>query len=292
MESRHIHVNSDSFFGGVGLRPTHYPHLLSQGAGRVQWFEVISENYMDSFGRPREILKKIRQDHPIALHGVSMSLGSPEGLNLTHLQRLKQLIHEVDPFIVSDHLCWSKWGAHYSHDLLPVEYTRESLQGLIGNIQQAQEFLGRQILIENVSAYVQSTRAEFTEWDFLVQVARKSGCKILLDVNNVYVNAVNFGFDPMEYLRSIPPELVGQIHLAGFTDMGDYLFDTHSKAVHDNVWKLFTKTSSRLQQVPVLIEWDDDIPDFHFLEQELHKAEIIWNRTHNLQGVYEESNLL
>lgn len=292
MESRHIHVNAKDFFGGVGLRPTHYPHLLSQGAGSVRWFEAISENYMDSFGRPREILTRIRQDYPIALHGVSMSLGSPEGLNSRHLQKLKQLVSEVEPIIVSDHMCWSKFGAHYSHDLLPVEYTRESLDGLVRNIQQVQEFLGRQILIENVSAYLQSSNAEFTEWDFLIRVARSAGCKILLDINNVYVNAVNFNFEPLEYLSAIPNELIGQIHLAGFTDMGEYLFDTHSKTVHENVWRLFEYKARDLHQVPILIEWDEDIPSFTSLETELLKAELIWNKAHEHQGTHEKSIIL
>lgn len=293
MEIRNLHVNQSlSFFGGVGLRPTHYPHLLKHGAGSVKWFEAISENYMDSLGRPREILKKIRQDYPIALHGVAMSLGSPEGLNPQHLSKLKHLVNEIDPFLVSDHMCWSKFGTHYTHDLLPVEYSRESLQGLIRNIQQAQEALGRQILIENVSAYVQSTAAEFTEWDFLVHVARSAGCKILLDINNIYVNAVNFQFDPLEYLKAIPPELIGQIHLAGFTDMGDYLFDTHSKTVHENVWRLFETKVRELATTPVLIEWDDDIPAFETLETELLKAESLWQKTHALGGAYEKSALL
>jgi len=294
MESRNIHVSKFSFefIGGVGLRPTHYPHLLAQGAGSVKWFEAISENYMDSLGRPREILKKIRQDYPIALHGVAMSLGSPEGLNPQHLSKLKSLVDEIDPFIVSDHMCWSKFGTHYSHDLLPIEYTRESLQGLVANIQKAQETLGRQILIENVSAYVQSSAAEFTEWDFLVQVARASGCKILLDINNIYVNAVNFKFDPLVYLKAVPAELIGQVHLAGFSDMGSYLFDTHSKPVHNEVWSLFESKASELSNVPVLIEWDDELPSFETLESELVKAEKIWSKAQQPQEAYEESALL
>jgi uncharacterized protein (UPF0276 family) len=273
------HVVS-SFYGGVGLRPAHYPHLLANGAGNVQWFEAISENFIDSFGRPRHVLKKIRENHSVALHGVSMSLGSPEGVNETHLQRLKNLVEEIEPFVVSDHLCWSKLGTHYSHDLLPVEYTRESLQGLVRNIQHVQEKLRRPILVENVSAYVHSTRAEFQEWDFVVEVAKQAGCKILLDINNVYVNAVNFGFDPRVYLEAIPPELIGQVHLAGFTDMGDYLFDTHSKPVHENVWDLFALKAPDLKNTPILIEWDDDIPDYAALEKELLLARQIWQRAH------------
>jgi uncharacterized protein (UPF0276 family) len=273
-------VVSRHFFGGVGLRPTHYPHILEHGVGQVQWFEAISENFMDSHGRPRSMLRKIRADYPVALHGVSMSLGSPEGISSRHLDSLKILVDEIQPMIVSDHLCWSKFGAHYAHDLLPVEYTRESLSGLVRNIQQVQEGLGRQILVENVSAYVHSTRAEFSEWNFLMEVARASGCKILLDINNVYVNAVNFGFDAREYLRAIPAELIGQIHLAGFTDLGDYLFDTHAKPVHQNVWDLFQFKASDLAGVPVLIEWDDELPDFLTLEKELTMARNIWQRAH------------
>lgn len=300
MEIRNSNVSSNyesdlcsDFFGGVGLRPTHYPHLLKQGAGSVKWFEAISENYMESFGRPREILRKIREHFPLALHGVSMSLGSPEGLNETHLMQLKKLVDEVDPFIVSDHICWSKLGTHYSHDLLPMEYTRASMKDLVRNIQRTQEFLGRQILIENASAYVQSSNAEFTEWDFVVQTARSAGCKILLDINNIYVNAVNFNFAPTDYLQAIPRELIGQIHLAGFTDMGDFLFDTHSKAVHNDVWKLFEFKARELDDsIPVLIEWDDDLPTFDVLESELLKAQSVWRVAHSEKGAYEESALL
>lgn len=273
-------VKSPPFFGGVGLRPTHYPHLLGKEPGayqvQAQWFEAISENFMDSFGRPRAILKQIRKDFPIALHGVSMSLGSPEGINEIHLARLKSLVNEIEPFLVSDHLCWSKFGTHYSHDLLPVEYTKTSLDGLVRNIQKVQEGLKRPLLVENVSAYLHSTRAEYSEWEFIVEVARQSGCKILLDINNVYVNAVNFNFDAKEYLRYIPAELVGQIHLAGFSDMGDYLFDTHSKPVHENVWELFAYKAKELPSVPVLIEWDDDIPNYPTLEKELLRAKEVW----------------
>lgn len=293
MESRNLHVDSEIFFGGVGLRPSHYPHLLTQGAGSVQWFEAISENYMDSYGRPRDILRKIRQDHPIALHGVSMSLGSPEGLNPEYLKNLKILIDEIDPFLVSDHLCWSKFGAHYSHDLLPLAYTRETVAEVVQNIQQAQEVLGRPLLIENISAYLQTKNAEFTEWDFLVEICRRSGCRLLLDINNIYVNAKNFNFDPVEYLRAIPADKIGQIHLAGFTDMGTYLFDTHSTVVHEDVWNLFEMKARELTQVPVMIEWDEEVPSFECLENELQKARSVWNKTRSPQkGRHEKSPLL
>jgi len=278
---------SAQFFGGVGLRPTHYPHILSHGAGRVQWFEAISENFMDTFGRPRHILRKIREKCPISLHGVSMSLGSPEGINQEHLERLKSLANEVDPFLISDHLCWSKSGTHYSHDLLPVKYNKESLTHLVQNIQRVQEGLKRSILIENISAYVHSNEAEFTEWDFITEVCKLAGCKILLDINNVYVNAVNFNFDPKIYLQAIPANKIGQIHLAGFTDMGDFLFDTHSKSVAQEVWDLFKFKARELDSTPILIEWDDDIPDYSQLEAELLIAKKIWQETHPNEGADE-----
>ncbi|MBK9324099.1 MAG: DUF692 domain-containing protein [Bdellovibrionaceae bacterium] len=271
---------SAQFFGGVGLRPTHYPHILSHGAGHVQWFEAISENFLDTLGRPRSILHKIREKYPVALHGVSMSLGSPEGICQEHLRRLKTLADEVDPFLISDHLCWSKVGTHYSHDLLPVKYNKESLILLVQNIQRAQEGLKRSILVENISAYVHSTEAEYTEWDFITEVCQRAGCKILLDVNNVYVNSVNFNFDPQIYLQAIPADKIGQIHLAGFTDMGNFLFDTHSKSVAHEVWELFKFKARGLDSTPVLIEWDDNIPDYSKLEAELLIAKKIWEEIH------------
>lgn len=263
---------------GVGLRPVHYPHLLARPKTPVQWFEAVSENYMDSEGRPLEMLKAIRRDYPLALHGVSLSIGSAEGPRPGYLERLKRLIERVDPFIVSDHLCWTGAHASNTHDLLPLPYTPETLRLIVERVGRVQDFLGRSIALENVSSYLRFEQSTQSEWDFLVSAARRSGCRILLDLNNVYVNAKNHGFDPCDYVKAVPPELVAQIHLAGFTDMGDYLFDTHSKPVSSDVWELYALAARRMPQAPVLIEWDEDIPPFSELEKQAMMAREVWRK--------------
>jgi len=265
---------------GVGLRPTHYPHLEKKPNIRVQWFEAISENYMDSKGRPLDMLELIRADYPIALHGVSLSIVSADGLRPDYLTKLKTLIDRINPFIVSDHLCWT--GQHHAnlHDLLPFPFTDDALRVIQENVDRVQTTLGRQILLENVSTYLSFPDTPYTEWEFLEQVAKTTGCKLLFDVNNLYVNSQNHHFDPLTYVEAIPTELIGQIHLAGFTDMGTYLFDTHSKPVYPQVWELFSHVIARAPDVPVLIEWDDDIPEFPRLEEEALKAATIWDSHH------------
>ena len=265
---------------GVGLRPTHYPYLEQRPPVTVRWFEAISENYMDSRGRPLDMLELVRRDYPVALHGVSLSIASTEGIRPHYLKRLKVLKERIDPFIVSDHLCWTGTQATNLHDLLPIPFTNESLQVILENVDHVQNVLGGQIHLENVSTYMQVGQAEYTEWEFLTLVVQRSGCRILLDVNNLYVNARNHHFDPNSYLDSLPLEQVGQIHLAGFTDMGTYLFDTHARPVYPEVWDLFSSTIARLPNVPVLIEWDDDIPMFPILEEEAAKANRIWKHHH------------
>lgn len=265
---------------GVGLRPTHYPFLETQTPGTANWFEAISENYMDSHGRPRQMLRHIRRDFPIALHGVSMSLASCEGLDKTYLERLRSLVDEIDPIIVSDHLCWTGHKASNIHDLLPFPFTHESMDQVVSNLDQAQNALGRTMLIENISAYIMFEGNDFSESDFLIEVAKRSGTKLLLDINNIYVNAVNFDYSPSDFINSIPTSLIGQIHLAGFSDVGDFLFDTHSMPVYSKVWDLFSHLAPRLSSVPVLIEWDEDIPEFHILEAEAQKAKSILEK-HN-----------
>ena len=261
---------------GVGLRTVHYPHLLGRPRTALKWFEAISENYMDSQGRPLTVLESMRRDYPIALHGVSMSIGSVEGFRPGYLQRLKALADRIEPFVMSDHLCWTGTAQGNLHDLLPLPYTQEALDLVVGRIQQAQDFLKRPFLIENVSTYLTFPQSTYTEWDFLVEAARRSGCRILLDVNNVYVNAVNHGFDARTFLDKVPTELIGQVHLAGFTDMGTHLFDTHSRPVADPVWELFGHVAGRLGQTPVMIEWDEDVPEFPVLEAQAMKAAQIW----------------
>jgi len=257
---------------GVGLRSAHFPALLGRPRTRVRWFEAISENYMDSEGRPLEVLKKIREDYPLALHGVSLSIGGVEGPRPGYLEKLKRLIARVDPFVVSDHLCFT--GAHASnvHDLLPLPYTEEAIRTVVANVSRVQDFLGRPIALENVSSYLTYNASEMKEEEFLVAIAKRSGCKILLDVNNVYVSASNHGFKAEAYVDAIPSELIAQLHLGGYSDMGNFLFDTHSRAPTDPVWDLYRRVIRRVPDVPVLIEWDEAIPNWEGLETEAVKA--------------------
>ncbi len=263
---------------GVGLRTSHYTAILNEWP-RVDWFEAITENYLDSGGRPVHILEQVRQKYPIALHGVSLSIGSVDPLDQNYLKRLKILIHRINPAIVSDHLCWSDVQGEELHDLLPLPFTEEALKHIVRRIQQVQEFLSRKILLENVSSYVTYKHSAIPEWEFLTEIAKRSGCGILLDVNNVYVNAVNHRFDPRTYLRSVPREFVGQFHLAGHTDMGEYLFDTHSARVIDPVWKLYEEAVRLFGNVPTLIEWDEEIPEFPVLMDEVNRAREVFAGT-------------
>jgi len=262
-------------FVGVGLRSVHYSHLLSRPRVAVKWFEAISENYMDSEGRPLEVLLKIREDFPVALHGVSLSIGGVEGPRPGYLERLKTLSDRVRPFLVTDHLCFT--GAHASnvHDLLPLPYTEEAVATVARNVARAQDALKRQIALENVSSYLSYRESVMTEWEFLVAVARRAGCKILLDVNNAYVSAMNHGFAAEAYVDAVPTELVAQIHLGGYTDTGKFLFDTHSRAPTDPVWALYRRVIGRMPQIPVLIEWDEDVPEWSGLEAQAVKAATI-----------------
>ena len=265
---------------GVGLRPTHYPFLELRPHTKVSWFEAISENYMDSKGRPLDMLEFIRKDYSVALHGVSLSIASTEGLREHYLHRLRDLVSLIEPFIVSDHLCWTGLQQQNLHDLLPIPFTDEALTLVVEHVDQVQTFLRRPILLENVSTYFQLPFSDYTEWEFLKTVSDRSGCQILLDLNNLYVNSRNHHFDPWVFLKKIPTRIIGQIHLAGYTDMGTHLFDTHSKPVYPEVWDLFSSLISRAPDLPVLIEWDENIPEFPKLEEEALKAAHIWNHHH------------
>lgn len=259
-------------FVGVGLRPKHYARVLARPKVGVDWFEAISENYMDSEGRPLEVLLKVREDFPVALHGVSMSVGGVEGVRPEYLRRLKRLADRVKPFLITDHLCFT--GAHASnvHDLLPLPYTEEAVATVARNVAQAQDVLGRTIALENVSSYLSYRESVMTEYEFLVAVARRAGCRILLDVNNAFVSATNHGFKAEDYVDAVPADLVAQIHLGGYSDMGSFLFDTHSRAPTDPVWELYRRTMKRMPGKPVLIEWDEDVPEWEGLEAQADKA--------------------
>ena len=262
---------------GVGLRSQHYP-VVTETWPQMDWFEAISENYMDTGGRPLHILEKVRQHYPIALHGTALSIGSIDPLNQNYLERLKKLIERIGPFIVSDHLCWSGANGEALHDLLPLPFTEEAVQHVAGRVGQVQEYLGRPILLENVSTYVTYRHSTMPEWEFLSEISKRSGCGILLDLNNLYVNSVNHRFDPYEYLKNIPGERVGQFHLAGHTDMGSWLFDTHSAPVIEAVWALYREALRLFGPVSTLIEWDENIPPYEQLVEEVERARKIYQK--------------
>jgi uncharacterized protein (UPF0276 family) len=270
---------------GIGLRHQHFSHLMNvletkSSTIKVDWFEGITENFFDTEGRPLKVLERIRRDFPIGLHGVSLSIGSSEDLNMEYLKKVKRLYDRIDPMVTSDHLCWTGHKDRNLHNLLPIPYNDETLSYLVQRIQKVQDYLGRPLAIENLSAYFDLNNSTYKEWDFLCLLAQKSGCKILLDINNIFVNSVNHKFDPLIYVQSIPNELVSEIHLAGFTDMGTHLFDTHSCPVWPAVWDLFqTKIRTGLE-VPVLVEWDEDIPDFEIVENEAMKAKSLCEANH------------
>ncbi|MYN04121.1 DUF692 family protein [Pseudoduganella sp. DS3] len=256
---------------GLGLRREHYRDFL-EGEVDVDFVEVISENFMVAGGQPRDILRRVRERYPVALHGVSMSLGSADGLRADYLERLRALVDEVEPLFVSDHLSWSRIGRFNSHDLLPLPYTREALDAICDNIDQAQEALGRSMLVENPSSYLAYAESTMREWEFIAAMAKRTGCGLLLDVNNVFVSASNHGFDPLDFLRGIPMERVRQIHLAGHSQGNGLLVDTHDSAVNDAVWSLYAHTIERCSGVATMIERDGDIPPLTDLLDELNIA--------------------
>lgn len=259
---------------GVGLRNKHFPEVLA-GTAHVDWFEAISENFMVRGGRPLRVLDQARALAPIALHGVSLSLGSTDPLHEAYLDALAALAARVQPAWISDHLCWGSVGGHYAHDLLPLPYTEEALGHVVERIERVQDRLGRQILIENVSSYLTYVQPAMPEWEFLSEVAVRADCGILLDVNNAYVSAMNHGFDPQAYLVGVPADRVGQIHLAGHSEMGTHLLDTHDAPVCVEVWELYRAVVRRLGRVSTLIEWDEHIPELPQLLAEAERARAV-----------------
>ena len=270
---------------GVGLRTKHFPRVLD-GSARADWFEAISENFMIRGGRPLAVLERVRAEAPIVLHGVSLSLGSTDALNGAYLDALADLAARFAPAWVSDHLCWGSVGGHYAHDLLPLPYTEEALALVVARVQTVQDRLRRRILVENVSSYLTYTHSTMPEWEFLAAVAERADCGILLDVNNVYVSATNHGFTPEAYVDGVPPARVAQIHLAGHTDHGTHLLDTHDAPVVPAVWDLYRYTVARLGRVSTLVEWDDRIPE---LEEVLAEAERARTIEHEVLGVRARS---
>lgn len=281
----HSRVNSTiPARAGIGLRAPHFEAVLEQ-LPDVGWLEVHSENYFglsqgDTVGgKPLHYLERIRESYPISLHGVGLSLGSVDPLNRPHLQQLKKLIEIIEPGLVSEHLSWSSVDKRYSNDLLPMPYTEEALAHMVDRVSATQDILGRQMLIENASSYLEFSESTIPEWEFVVALAQQADCKILLDVNNIYVNAMNHGFDPLLFLQAVTVALVDEIHLAGHTvktfDEGVLRIDTHDQLVCDEVWSLYAAACARFIDVPALIEWDSRLPELAVLLEEAQRADAV-----------------
>ena len=256
---------------GIGLRPPHCRQLLDQ-LPAIGWLEVHSENYFGRGGQPLHLLEAARREYPVSLHGDGLSLGSADGLSRDHLVQLRRLIDRIEPGLVSDHLCWGASGERHLNDLLPLPYTEEALAVVCAHVIEAQDFLGRRLLVENVSSYLEFADSTIPEWEFVAAVAQRTGCGLLLDVNNVYVSSINHGFDARAYLDAMPVDAVDEIHLAGFDASGPCLIDTHGAPVAPAVWQLYDQALDRLGPVPTLIEWDTDLPPLATLLGEAQEA--------------------
>lgn len=261
---------------GVGLRSPHYSYLESKPKTSVGWFEVISENYFRTRGRPRKILETIREDYPVACHGVSLSIASYEDFDWTYLRDLKQFFHEIEPFQVSDHLCFTGLSKNNLHNLLPFAYTQENLKHLSERIDAVQNFLGRPVALENLSAYFDYQHSTMSEWTFIKELESSTQCHLLLDLNNLYVNSYNHQFSPKEFLDAINLSAVKEIHMAGFSDRDGFYFDTHSKALYPELLELYKLVLAQKKDIPVLFEWDEDIPSFGVLEEQVNIIRSAW----------------
>jgi uncharacterized protein (UPF0276 family) len=260
---------------GLGLRPEHYLDFSERAPRGVDWLEVISENYMVAGGRPLHHLERIRRDHPMVMHGVSLSIGGTDPLDLHYLHQLKALADRIEPGWVSDHLCWTGVDGHNLHDLMPLPYTEAALRHLADRVAQVQDALGRRLVLENVSSYIRFAGDEMSEAEFIAELCRRTDCLLLLDVNNVYVSSVNHGFSATGFIDRMPRERVVQIHLAGHSRQGEVLVDTHDAPVCPQVWTLYRYTLQRLGPVPTMIERDDHIPPLDELLVELAQARAI-----------------
>lgn len=257
---------------GTGFHREHHDWVLAERP-EIPWFELISENFFAKGGRPRHVLERLRRDWPVALHGVSLSPGSDEMLDRGYLTRLRELVEWVQPAIVSDHLCWTGLGGHNSHDLLPLPFTEQAVRSAAAKIRRVQDALGRRILVENISTYLRFEDSTLTEWEFVTAVLEEADCGLLLDINNVWVNARNHGFDPEDYLAALPLGRVGQFHVAGHEDHGDVLLDTHDRPVAEGVWDLFERAVARFGALPTILERDEKIPEFPVLHEEVRRAQ-------------------
>jgi uncharacterized protein (UPF0276 family) len=253
---------------GLGLRTEHYNDIL-ESAHKVDWFEALSENYMIPGGKPLDYLDKIRVNYPVVMHGVSLSIGSTADVDYNYLRDLKKLADRIQPAWISDHLCWTGVHGQNMHDLLPLPYTEETAKHVAGRVKIVQDYLGRQILLENVSSYASYIDSNMTEWEFITQISEAADCLLLLDVNNIYVSSYNHQFDAKAFIDGVPAKRIQQIHLAGHNNHGDYIIDTHDAPVIDPVWDLYEYAIARFGQISTMIERDDKMPELHLLDEEL-----------------------
>jgi uncharacterized protein (UPF0276 family) len=272
-----LRIDSPGF--GLGLRTAHYADFLA-APQPLDWLEIISDNFLIEGGKPLQMLDTFRADYPMVMHGVSLSIGSTDGIDLGYLQSIKRLAQRVEPLWISDHLCWTGAGGKNSHDLLPLPYTEEALNLVVRHIKQVQDVLGRRFVVENVSSYLQFKSSEMTEWEFLAALCEAADCLLLLDVNNIYVSSFNHGFDPLQYLQHLNPKRIQQIHLAGHSynhdPNGDHIIDTHDHAVAEPVWALYAAACAHAGRTATMIERDDNIPPLSQLLQEVERARTIY----------------
>ncbi len=265
-------IQKKTYLGfGLGLRKEHYQTILDEKPA-IDWFEILTENYLVSGGKPLYFLDRIREHYPMVMHGVSLSIGSSDSLDWDYLQKIKILKQRIEPHWISDHLCWTGMNGKNAHDLLPLPYTEEVIAHVTHRVRQVQDFLGERILLENVSSYVTYHQSTMTEWEFLSEIAQRADCRILLDINNIYVSSINHEYDPLQYIKAIPIDRVLQIHLAGHSNMGDFIIDTHDHDIIDPVWDLYAAALQRFGKVSTMIERDDNIPPLSELMSELNYA--------------------
>ena len=275
MKKTHPEITTNIF--GLGLRSPHYSFLEERPATSVGWFEIISENYFRTNGRPRNTLDILRNDYPISCHGVSLSIGSYEDFDWKYLEDLKNFYNEIEPFQISDHLCFTGEKNNNLHNLLPIAFTKENLQHLSERIDKVQNFLGRTLAIENLSAYFEYKNSTMTEWEFITELTKKTDCNLLLDLNNIFVNSFNQEFNPNDFINSIPFDRVKEIHLAGFSERDGFYFDTHANPLYPELIELYKSTLKIKNDIPTLFEWDENIPSFEILENQIKELQIIWN---------------
>lgn len=274
---------------GVGLRNKHFNYLLSNPP-QVDWFEIISENFMDDFGFARHVLMHVRKEVPVVMHGVSLSVGSTDPINYKYLEKLKALAEAIEPAWISDHLCWTGVAYTNTHDLMPMPMTPESLNHVSDRVMRIQDYLKRPLILENPSTYLQFKASTISEWGFLSSLATTTGCGLLLDVNNVFVSATNHDYDAPNYINCLPHEHIVQMHIAGPTDCGDLLIDTHDQPVPSEVWKLYAQAQKLTGGVSTLLEWDAKIPDYPDLLIELYKAREVLKGNIPVQEVNKSGN--